>query len=612
MIFKLPKTLVNISCIVVIIFLAQPQGPVSAISLEYTLDDSGIQKHNQDYVPQISSAGSVQYSLTDDSFLPIILDLVDLGPVPDENGVPKGTMWNKYNLNSNVSRNTLPEVKAAGFNTLWPGFTPNKYEFKLFDQYGMKILPALEAIWPDWQARNDDFPSVTTQINSLKNEPSVLGWYLFDERDDIATYGANRIWEMSYVYKTIKKSDPNRMILMNLAADSNGTFDCDHHAYSDVFSGDAIWTLTHTTDLKYLLNSQSANKCFTSLGYTTRKPSFVGIQAFRYLDRAPVMPTAAQIRGELFSAIAGGATGLWMYYQHDPWAWCAECGEPWNLEPKDHSGISPEVYPDRWEALSQANRDITKYSRVFLSKTSTDTYHVYRKGSDSVATMLKTGLPGEVNTRYLLAVNTQATSKDMQFQFPDTVGKKTTVTSLYDPRTLSVSSDGAFGDSIEPYGVRLFKIVSDPIVVPTPTPVSSPTPSRTPTPTPVPTPTPISTPTPTPVVGRLRLVKSPISPKVYYITEKGLKRWIPNEKVFLSYGNRWQDIVTLPDYQINSYPDNILIQVPGDKKVYKIEGIIKRWIVTAEAFIKYNFQWNQIAPINQTELDFYQTGASIN
>ncbi len=144
--------------------------------------------------------------------------------------------------------------------------------------------------------------------------------------------------------------------------------------------------------------------------------------------------------------------------------------------------------------------------------------------------------------------------------------------------------------------------------------VATPTPSVsvTPTPTPVPTPTPISTPTPTPVVGRLRLVKSPISPKVYYITEKGLKRWIPNEKVFLSYGNRWQDITVVQDFQVNAYPDNILIQLPGDKKVYKIEGNTKRWISSIDAFSRNGYNWSQIAPVNKTELDFYINGASIN
>ncbi len=144
-------------------------------------------------------------------------------------------------------------------------------------------------------------------------------------------------------------------------------------------------------------------------------------------------------------------------------------------------------------------------------------------------------------------------------------------------------------------------------ILPTPVPTQTPTPSFTPAPTPS------ITPTPTPIVtGRIKLAKSASSPKVYYITEKGLKRWIPNEKVFLSYGNRWQDIVTISDAQLATYPENVLIQGIGDKKVYKIEGSTKRWITSADVFNKYKFQWSQIAPVNTIELDFYINGTSLN
>ena len=46
-------------------------------------------------------------------------------------------------------------------------------------------------------------------------------------------------------------------------------------------------------------------------------------------------------------------------------------------------------------------------------------------------------------------------------------------------------------------------------------------------------------------------------------------------------------------------------------KVYQIQGMIKYWIETAEAFNRNNFDWMKIAPINQTELDFYATGDTI-
>lgn len=124
-----------------------------------------------------------------------------------------------------------------------------------------------------------------------------------------------------------------------------------------------------------------------------------------------------------------------------------------------------------------------------------------------------------------------------------------------------------------------------------------------------------TTATPTPVYSptnlRTHVIKSPDSPKIYYITEKGLKRWIPTEPIFLSYGNRWSDVIIVSQSQVESIQDNILIRLPGDSKVYKLDNNTKRWITTAEAFIRNNFQWSQIAPVNQTELNYYPVGDEV-
>ncbi len=156
-----------------------------------------------------------------------------------------------------------------------------------------------------------------------------------------------------------------------------------------------------------------------------------------------------------------------------------------------------------------------------------------------------------------------------------------------------------------------------PSVVPTPVPSVSPSPSVSPTPsaTPFPTVTPWPTQTPfpssTPLPSRIKLAKTASSPKVYYITEGGLKRWIPTADIFVSYGNRWEDIVTIPQWQLDSYPDNILVKLATSTKVYKLENGKKRWIETAAAFDRNGFRWDQIAPINQVEFDYYPLGVTI-
>ncbi|MBI2676430.1 MAG: hypothetical protein HYX21_00540 [Candidatus Yanofskybacteria bacterium] len=110
---------------------------------------------------------------------------------------------------------------------------------------------------------------------------------------------------------------------------------------------------------------------------------------------------------------------------------------------------------------------------------------------------------------------------------------------------------------------------------------------------------------------RLKLARAVGDVKRYYLTESGLKRYIPNDEVFLSYGNRNEDIVEITQQELNSYPNNDLIKTEGDEKVYKLENGQKRWIKTAGAFNRLGFDWSKIAPVNQTEINSYLTGSVI-
>lgn len=212
-----------------------------------------------------------------------------------------------------------------------------------------------------------------------------------------------------------------------------------------------------------------------------------------------------------------------------------------------------------------------------------------------------------------------------------------------------------------------------PILSPTPTPSRTPTPTPTPSPTcywwencgPTPTPVPTRTPTPTPtpinirsgairfdgnpmvyvVQGtvikwvpspdvfnglglnwasvevippsqktnfqRAKLLRAENDEKVFYITESGLKRHIPNTNTFNSYGNLWQNVVIVKDFELSAIADNQLIRQGGDSKVYKLENGQKRWIKTAEAFNRLGLNWTQIAPVNSVEINSYPNGSPI-
>jgi len=110
---------------------------------------------------------------------------------------------------------------------------------------------------------------------------------------------------------------------------------------------------------------------------------------------------------------------------------------------------------------------------------------------------------------------------------------------------------------------------------------------------------------------RLKLARAEGDSKVYYITEGGLRRWVPSIDIFNSYGNKWEDVVVVPKKDLDVFSDVGLIKQDGDPKVYVLEGIIKRWIKSGETFNNLGYDWKKIAPVNKTEFDFYVEGAIV-
>jgi len=113
------------------------------------------------------------------------------------------------------------------------------------------------------------------------------------------------------------------------------------------------------------------------------------------------------------------------------------------------------------------------------------------------------------------------------------------------------------------------------------------------------------------VYPRLYLVRVAGKEKVYYITEGGLKKWIQNIDIFNSYNNKWEDVTIVSSTVLAQYEDVSLIKLSGTKKVYKLEGSVKRHIKTVDAFNSLGLDWNNIAPVNEVEFSFYEEGDAI-
>lgn len=107
------------------------------------------------------------------------------------------------------------------------------------------------------------------------------------------------------------------------------------------------------------------------------------------------------------------------------------------------------------------------------------------------------------------------------------------------------------------------------------------------------------------------LVKSPNSPAVYYITPTGAKKHILNSKVFNSYNNKWDNVRTVSQDEINASPTVNAFRIGNESKVYFISDGQKQWVKTPEAFAKKGLKWDQIVSVNKTEIDEYKEGEEI-
>lgn len=93
--------------------------------------------------------------------------------------------------------------------------------------------------------------------------------------------------------------------------------------------------------------------------------------------------------------------------------------------------------------------------------------------------------------------------------------------------------------------------------------------------------------------------------KVYYINDKGQKKWLLNETVFYLYDNKFEDVVEVELSDLNAYPTINLFRAFGDYKVYYISGNTKQWIKTVQEFNSKGYDWDNIDNVLPGELAQY-------
>ena len=110
---------------------------------------------------------------------------------------------------------------------------------------------------------------------------------------------------------------------------------------------------------------------------------------------------------------------------------------------------------------------------------------------------------------------------------------------------------------------------------------------------------------------KIKLIKAEGDDKIFYITNSGMKKHILTTEVFNSYNNKYSDVMEVDFEVINSLETVNLLKDENRNKVYKIEGNKKLWIKSAEAFNRNKFDWNKVAPANDTELNVFEDAGVI-
>jgi len=105
---------------------------------------------------------------------------------------------------------------------------------------------------------------------------------------------------------------------------------------------------------------------------------------------------------------------------------------------------------------------------------------------------------------------------------------------------------------------------------------------------------------------QIKQVKTANSGVVYYLDHaRGKKKTYPNAASFLAYGNKWSDIVTISQAELDKWPEINLARTKEDSTVYYIKDGKKTPIRSAADFVSFGFDWQDVVMIRDKDLENY-------
>ncbi len=111
-------------------------------------------------------------------------------------------------------------------------------------------------------------------------------------------------------------------------------------------------------------------------------------------------------------------------------------------------------------------------------------------------------------------------------------------------------------------------------------------------------------------------------PNVYFI-EEGKKRWISDIATFILNNYRWENVIHISDLELSFYDDGQVISVANFRTnrslvkgsgsaIFLIENGAKRWITSVKVFKQIGYKWEDVIHLPQSELELYPRGSDLN
>lgn len=282
-----------------------------------------------------------------------------------------------------------------------------------------------------------------------KDDATIVGWMHGDEPDNAQEQAGGGFGppippaRIVADYKELQRRDPTRPVLLNLGqgvawdgwfgrgARTNHPEDYPEYVVGcDIASFD-IYPVTHSHgDVKGRLEFVG-NGVQRLLKWSGRKPVWACIET-THISNQQALPTPAQLRSEVWMAIANGASGI-IYFVHE-------------FQPKFvEAGVFE--HPELAAAMKDVNAEVLGLALVLNQPSAPKA----AKASGEVALLCKQ----HKGALYLFAVSMSGTAQQVKVTL--TGKQKAAVEVLGEARKLQASG-GGFEDAFAPYAVHLYRL----------------------------------------------------------------------------------------------------------------------------------------------------------